>query len=160
MATNTKSGPTKGAEFGGNTTMNPHRRSAPSMEATRRCSTPHAGDEEPRAAAEPSSAAAAPAAPAATAAAPAPAAATGYNVRDYQDPDAGAAERPLAKATKGNTKRKGKTKGKKGGGDDAVCFTCGSSGAKLSSCSQCHRAFYCNRQVPPGRQAGEMAQDI
>ena len=38
--------------------------------------------------------------------------ATTYHVRDYQNPDAGAADRPLTKAAKG--KDKTKTKGKKG----------------------------------------------
>ena len=70
-------------------------------------------------------------------------AATGYNVRDYQNPDAGAADQPLTKAAKG--KGKGKAKGKKGG-TTSVCFHCGKSGAKLRSCGQCHRAYYCSRE--------------
>ena len=65
---------------------------------------------------------------------------TGYTVRDYQNPDAGAADQPV---TKGKGKGAGKTKGK---GQIFVCFHCGKSGAKLRSCSQCHRAYYCDRE--------------
>ena len=67
-----------------------------------------------------------------------------YNVREIQNPDAGAADQPRTKA--------GKTQGKEGKIDKKdgttlhVCFTCGTSGAKLRSCGQCHRAYYCDRQ--------------
>ena len=73
-----------------------------------------------------------------------PTAPTTYNVRDYQNPDAGAADQPLTKAAKGKTK--GKTKGTKGVALALVCFHCGKSGAKLRSCGQCHRAYYCDRE--------------
>ena len=63
--------------------------------------------------------------------------ATSYNVRDYQNPDAGA-EQALTTPTK--TKKKGK----KGSTSQHVCFHCGKAGAKCS-CGQCHRAFYCGR---------------
>ena len=62
----------------------------------------------------------------------------GYNVREYQNPDAGAKDLALTKAAKG----KGK---KEKGGDTHVCFHCGKSGAKLRSCAQCRRAWYCGR---------------
>ena len=54
-------------------------------------------------------------------------------------------ETPLTKAAKGKNKGRGKVKKAT---DVAIhtCFTCGKSGAKLSSCSQCHRAYYCNRE--------------
>ena len=68
------------------------------------------------------------------------AAATGYNVRDYQNPDAGAADQPLTKAAKG------KTKGVKGVALALACCHCGKSGAKLLTCGQCHRARYCDRE--------------
>ena len=59
-------------------------------------------------------------------------------MREYQNPDAGAKDLALTKAAKG----KGK---KKKGGDTHVCFHCGKSGAKLRSCAQCRRAWYCGR---------------
>ena len=64
-----------------------------------------------------------------------------YHVRDYQNPDAGAADQPLTK-----TAAKGKGKGKKGGTSTSICFHCGKAGAKLRSCGQCHRAYYCGRE--------------
>ena len=67
-------------------------------------------------------------------------------MRDYQNPDAGAADQPLTKAAKGKGKGKGKTKGTKGVALALACFHCGKSGAKLRSCGQCHRAFYCDRE--------------
>ena len=67
-----------------------------------------------------------------------------YNVRDYQNPDAGAADQPLTKAAKSKTEAKGK--GMKGVALALVCFHCGKSGAKLRSCGQCHRAYYCDRE--------------
>ena len=70
---------------------------------------------------------------------PTGAAAATYNVRDYQNPDAGATDRPLTKGAEG------KTKSKKGS-TTFVCFHCGKSGAKLRSCGQCHRAYYCDRK--------------
>ena len=90
------------------------------------------------AAAEPEPSAAAPSARRA-------AAATTYNVRDYQNPDAGAADRPRSKAAKGKgaTKTKGK---KKDGAATFICFTCGKAAPKLLTCSQCHRAHYCDRE--------------
>ena len=71
-----------------------------------------------------------------------PSATTTYHVRDYQNPDAGAADRPLTKTA---AKGKDDSKGKKGG-STSVCFHCGKSGAKLRSCGQCHRAYYCDRE--------------
>ena len=73
------------------------------------------------------------------------AAATGYNVRDYQNPDAGAADQPLIKAAKGQTKGKGK----KGGTTTVVCFNCGRAAPKLLRCGQCHHAHYCGPMVSP-----------
>ena len=61
------------------------------------------------------------------------AATTTYNVRDYQNPDAGA-DQPLTKA---------KAKGKKDG--TPVCFHCGKANPKLLTCSACHHARYCDR---------------
>ena len=61
------------------------------------------------------------------------AATTTYNVRDYQNPDAGA-DQPLTKA---------KAKGKKDG--TPVCFHCGKADPKLLSCAACHHARYCDR---------------
>ena len=66
-----------------------------------------------------------------SAAAPAPAAPT-YNVRDDQNPDAGAAQ-DLTKPSKAK-------KGKKGGASQHVCFRCGKASAKCRSCGQCHLA--------------------
>ena len=63
------------------------------------------------------------------------AATTTYNVRDYQNPDAGA-DQPLTKA-------KTKAKGKKDG--TPVCFHCGKADPKLLSCAACHHARYCDR---------------
>ena len=68
---------------------------------------------------------------------------TGYDVRSFQNPDAGAADQPRSR-----TKGKGKGKTKRGG-CTSTCFTCGKSGAKLQSCGQCHRAYYCGREVSP-----------
>ena len=59
---------------------------------------------------------------------------TGYNVRDYQNPDAGAKDLPRTKAS-GKTKGKGK---KKGGASPHACFHCGKPGAG-SSCAHCGR---------------------
>ena len=59
---------------------------------------------------------------------------TTYNVRDYQNPDAGL-DQPPTKATKdarGKTKADGSHR----------CSRCGKPGAK-SSCTKCHRANYC-----------------
>ena len=73
------------------------------------------------------------------------AAATGYDVRAYQNPDAGAADQPLAKAAKGKTE----DKGKKGGTTTVVCFNCGRAAPKLLRCGQCHHAHYCGPEVSP-----------
>ena len=59
-------------------------------------------------------------------------------MREYQNPDAGAKDLALTKTAKA----KGK---KEKGGDTHVCFHCGKSGAKLRSCAQCRRAWYCGR---------------
>jgi len=72
---------------------------------------------------------------------------TGYNVRDYQNPDAGAADLPLTKAAKGKTKGKGK-----GEGTTFVCFNCGRTAPKLLRCSQCHHAHYCGPEVRPTKR--------
>ena len=77
---------------------------------------------------------------------------TGYDVRSFQNPDAGAADQPRSR-TKGKSKGKGKGKGKRGEGT-STCFKCGKSGAKLQSCGQCHRAYYCGREVSPSFQRG------
>ena len=73
------------------------------------------------------------------------AAATTYNVRDYQNPDAGAADLPLSKTSKGKTD----AKGKKGGATTVVCFNCGRAAPKLLRCGQCHHAHYCGPKVSP-----------
>ena len=73
------------------------------------------------------------------------AAATTYNVRDYQNPDAGAADLPLSKTSKGKTD----AKGKKGGATTVVCFNCGRAAPKLLRCGQCHHAHYCGPEVSP-----------
>ena len=78
------------------------------------------------------------------------AATTGYNVRDYQDPDAGAADLAL---TKGATD-KAKTKGKKGGATTVVCFNCGRAAPKLLKCGQCYHAHYCGPEVSLGPTLG------
>ena len=93
------------------------------------------------AAAEPEPSAAAPSARRA-------AAATTYNVRDYQNPDAGAADRPRSKAAQAKGKGATKAKGKKKDGEAPtfICFTCGKAAPKLLTCSQCHRAHYCDRE--------------
>ena len=69
--------------------------------------------------------------------------ATGYNVRDYQNPDAAAADLALTKTVKGKTKGKGKK------GATFVCFHCGCAAAKLLRCGQCHHAHYCGPKVSP-----------
>ena len=58
---------------------------------------------------------------------------SGYNVRDYQNPDAGAAQ---ALTTKG----KGKGKGQ--GGGAAHCYHCGKDSPK-TKCGRCFHAKYC-----------------
>ena len=73
------------------------------------------------------------------------AAATTYNVRDYQNPAAGAADLSLSKTSKGKTD----DKGKKGGATTVVCFHCGRAAPKLMRCSQCHHAHYCGPKVSP-----------
>ena len=73
------------------------------------------------------------------------AAATTYNVRDYQNPDAGAANLPLTKTSKG----KSDDKGKKGGATTVVCFNCGRAAPKLLRCGQCYHAHYCGPKVSP-----------
>ena len=73
------------------------------------------------------------------------AATTCYNVRDYQNPDAGAANQPLTKAADD----KSKAKGKKGGATTVVCFNCGRAAPKLMRCGQCHHAHYCGPKVSP-----------
>ena len=75
-----------------------------------------------------------------------PAAATTYNVRDYQNPDAGAADLPLTKTSKGTTDD---AKGKKAGTTTVVCFNCGRAAPKLLRCGQCHHAHYCGPKVSP-----------
>ena len=77
-------------------------------------------------------------------------AATTYNVRDYQNPDAGAADLPLIKTAKG----KADDKGKKGGTTTVVCFNCGRAAPKLLRCGQCHHAHYCGPEVSPMRAKG------
>ena len=62
----------------------------------------------------------------------------GYNVRDYQNPDAGS-DQALTKPSKA------KAVAKKGGSRRRVCFHCGRASAKCRSCGQCHRAWYCNQ---------------
>ena len=74
--------------------------------------------------------------------------ATTYNVRDYQNPDAGAADLQLSKAAKGKTE----DKGKKGGAATVVCFHCGRAALKLMRCGQCHHAHYCGPKVSPMRR--------
>ena len=71
---------------------------------------------------------------------------TTYNVRDYQNPDAGADDQALSKAAKGKTKAKGE---KGGGATTFVCFNCGRTAPKLLRCSQCHHAHYCGPEVRP-----------
>ena len=71
--------------------------------------------------------------------------ATTYNVRDYQNPAAGAAALQLSKAAKGKTE----DKGKKGGATTVVCFNCGRAAPKLLRCGQCHHAHYCGPKVSP-----------
>ena len=78
------------------------------------------------------------------------AAATTYNVRDYQNPDAGAADLPLSKTSKGKTD----AKGKKGGTTTVVCFNCGRAAPKLLRCGQCHHAHYCGPKVSAMRAKG------
>ena len=95
------------------------------------------------AAAEPEPSAAAPSARRATAAAT-------YNVRDYQNPDAGAADLPLSKTSKGKTD----DKDKKGGATTVVCFNCGRAAPKLLRCGQCHHAHYCGPEVSPMHAKG------
>ena len=80
----------------------------------------------------------------------APSAPTTYNVRDYQNPDAGAADLPLTKTSKGKTD----SKGKKGGTTTVVCFNCGRAAPKLLRCGQCHHAHYCGPKVSPMRGKG------
>ena len=72
---------------------------------------------------------------------PQAAAAATYNVRDYQNPDAGAADQALAKPSKAKGNKKGG-----GGATHHVCFRCGKASAKCRSCGQCHRAWYCGRE--------------
>lgn len=65
-----------------------------------------------------------------------PTSATTYNVREYQNPDLGAAALPRSKTAKG----------KKQAGAVFVCFNCGKAAPKLLTCGQCHHAQYCGRE--------------
>ena len=82
---------------------------------------------------------------ASTSAAESERATTTYNVRDYQNPDAGLSDLALTKGG-GKGGKGGKGGGTTGKGKGAIrsCFSCGRASAKLCSCSRCRRAFYCD----------------
>ena len=83
---------------------------------------------------------------ASTSAAESERATTTYNVRDYQNPDAGLSDLALTKGGgKGGKGGKGGGTTGKGKGATRSCFSCGRASAKLCSCSRCRRAFYCNQ---------------
>ena len=77
-----------------------------------------------------------------------------YNVRDYQNPDAGAAQ-DLAKPSKGKSKAKGKAgegegqgEGRAKGDEDDGAHRCGNCDAPdaKSKCKGCGVGYYCNRE--------------